>query len=79
MADIVEVLLDVECLILVVILQMQQCGDPSLFYELIIAGELPGYHLLRVPRGEIEVLVDQGASDVLSFQHVLGLELDREV
>lgn len=50
-----------------------------MFNELIIAGELPSHHLLRVPWSEIEVLVYEGASDVLSFQHVLGLELYRVV
>ena len=75
----VEILLNIELFILVVVLQMEQCGYPTLFDELIVAGELPSHHFLRVPWSEIEVFIDKGASDVLSFQHVFGLEFDGEV
>ena len=77
--DGIEVLLHVELLILMILLEVRECADPSLLDELIIACELPGDEFLRISGGEIEVLVEQGSPDVLSLQHVLGLELDGEV
>lgn len=77
--DGVEVLLHVDLLVLVVLLEVREGAHPPLLDELVVAGELPGDELLRVPGGEIEVLVEEGPPDVLALQHVLGLELDGEV
>lgn len=77
--DGLEVLLDVGLLVLEVLLEVDERADPLLLDELVVAGELPSDQLLGVLGREVVVLVDQRLADVLSLQHVLGLELDREV
>lgn len=74
-----KVFLDVELFILVIFLEVGECTDPSLLDELVVAGELPGYKFLGVSGSEVEILVEEGPSDIFSFEHVLGLELDGEV
>ncbi len=77
--DGIEVLLHIELFIFMILFQMRQCTHPSLLDELIIAGELPSHEFLSIPRREIEILIEKGSSDILTLQHVLGLELDGEV
>lgn len=79
MSHIFEIFLHVHLLIFVVVLEVEQCRYPPLLDELVVACELPGDQFAGVAGGEIVVLVYEGASDVLSLQHVLRLELDREV
>ena len=76
--NILHEILHFQILLFVVLDKMVKRGDPSLLYELIVAGELPSYLLSGVFRRKVIIFIHRTVSNILFLHHISCVELDRK-